>query len=110
LWDLAVVGLVIWVERRLRIRRGFLVAAYASFYTFGRFWTEYLRIDQAHKFLGLRLNDWTSIVVFVVATAILLVWGRAGPGGGRAGDPLPGSDRDQDRADEAEAVSGRLPT
>jgi prolipoprotein diacylglyceryl transferase len=105
LWDLAVVGLVIWVERRFRIRRGFLIAAYASFYTFGRFFTEYLRIDHAHKWLGLRLNDWTSILVFVVSSAVLLIWGRAREGQERAGDPLPAPEEAQ-----AEAASGRLPT
>jgi prolipoprotein diacylglyceryl transferase len=89
IWDLVVLGLVIWVERRFRIRRGYLIAAYASFYTFGRFWTEYLRIDNAHRFLGLRLNDWTSIVVFLVSTAILLTRGRGQPGDDCAGDPLP---------------------
>ena len=89
LWDLAVVGLVIWTERRLRIKRGYLITAYASFYTFGRFFTEYLRIDTAHKWLGLRLNDWTSIIVFVVSTAVLLTLARAGENDERAGDPLP---------------------
>jgi len=89
LWDLAVVGIVIWIERRFRIRRGYLLAAYAAAYTFGRFWTEYLRIDEAHHYLGLRLNDWTSIAVFVIAAAILLIRGRAKPGEDRAGDPLP---------------------
>ena len=82
-------GLVIWVERRFRIRRGYLIAAYASFYTFGRFWTEYLRIDNAHRFLGLRLNDWTSILVFVVSTVVLLTRGRAGPGDDCAGTRCP---------------------
>jgi prolipoprotein diacylglyceryl transferase len=92
IWDLVVLFLVIWVERRFRIRRGYLIAAYASFYTFGRFWTEYLRIDNAHRFFGLRLNDWTSIAVFVVATVVLLTRGRAGPGDDCAGDPLPTPD------------------
>jgi len=89
IWDLMVLGLVIWIERRFRIRRGYLIAVYASLYTLGRFWTEYLRIDTAHKFFGLRLNDWTSIVVFVVATVVLLVRGRAGEGEDCAGDRLP---------------------
>jgi prolipoprotein diacylglyceryl transferase len=89
IWDLIVVVLVIWVERRFRIRRGYLIAAYASFYTLGRFFTEYMRIDEAHRYLGLRLNDWTSILVFVVSTAVLLGWGRAREGQDRAGDPLP---------------------
>ncbi len=89
LWDLLVCVMVIQIERRFRIRRGYLVAAYAALYTFGRFFTEYMRIDNAHRFLGLRLNDWTSIIVFAVAAAVLLWKGRAAPGEDRAGDPLP---------------------
>ena len=91
LWDLAVVGIVIWVERRFRIRRGYLIAAYSAAYTFGRFWTEYLRIDEAHRYLGLRLNDWTSIIVFVAALAVLVLRGRAKEGDECSGDPLPAS-------------------
>jgi prolipoprotein diacylglyceryl transferase len=81
LWDVIVALLVIYVGRRFRIRRGYLFAAYAGFYTFGRFFTEYMRIDDAHRFFGLRLNDWSSVVVFVVAMALLLTRGRhpAGP-------------------------------
>ena len=102
IWDLIVVGLVIWIERRFRIRRGYLIAAYAACYTFGRFFTEYLRIDNAHRFLGLRLNDWTSIVVFAVAVLVLFRWGRAKPGQERAGDPLPAC---LVEADDASATS-----
>jgi prolipoprotein diacylglyceryl transferase len=72
LWDLAVVGVVLLVERRARLRKGYLFAVYVAAYTFGRFWIESLRIDFAHKFLGLRLNDWTSIVVFVVAVGFIV--------------------------------------
>jgi len=85
LWDLAVVGLVLVVERRGRLRRGYLFAVYVALYTFGRFWIESLRIDFAHKFWGLRLNDWTSIVVFVVAIGFVLA--------GRRGPPSPPEDR-----------------
>lgn len=105
IWDLIVFGLVLWIERRFRVRRGYLIAVYAALYTFGRFWTEYLRIDTAHKFWGLRLNDWTSIIVFAVAVIVLLVRGRAPEGGERAGDPVPGlgqgdqADPDQDSQD-----------
>jgi prolipoprotein diacylglyceryl transferase len=74
LWNLVVVGVVLWAERRLRFRPGGLFALYVATYTFGRFWTELLRIDDAHHILGLRLNDWTSIVVFVLASAV--VWAR----------------------------------
>jgi prolipoprotein diacylglyceryl transferase len=92
LWDLAVVGLVLATERRVRLRRGALFAVYVAAYTFGRFWIESLRIDYAHKFLGLRLNDWTSIVVFVLAATYLFLRGRRPPDtdgvpAGAAGQP-----------------------
>jgi prolipoprotein diacylglyceryl transferase len=77
LWDLAVVGLVLLAEKRLRLRRGYLFCLYVALYTLGRFWTEYLRIDFAHKFGGLRLNDWVSVAVFTSATLLLVLRGRA---------------------------------
>ena len=91
IWDLIVCVAVIQVEKRFRIKRGYLVGVYAAMYTFGRFFTEYMRIDEAHRYLGLRLNDWTSIFVFVVSSAIVLLFGRAAPGDDRAGDPLTGT-------------------
>lgn len=89
IWDLVVCLLVIAIERRYRIRRGYLVFAYAALYTFGRFFTEWMRIDIAHRFLGMRLNDWTSVLVCVAATAVLLAKGRARGHEECAGDPLP---------------------
>jgi prolipoprotein diacylglyceryl transferase len=76
LWDLCVVGIVLWVERRFRLRSGSLLAVYAAAYTFGRFFTEYERIDFAHRLGPLRLNDWTSIIVFTGALAMLGVLNR----------------------------------
>jgi prolipoprotein diacylglyceryl transferase len=81
LWDLAVVGLVLLVGRRVRLRKGYLFTVYVALYTLGRFFTEYLRIDNAHRFFGLRLNDWVSVIVFAGATVVLLSRGRP-----RAGD------------------------
>lgn len=100
LWDLAVFGLVLLVERRVRLRKGYLFAVYVSLYTFGRFFTEYLRIDFAHKFLGLRLNDWTSILVFACSTAVLL------RRGGKRGDAAPDRDQEPARAGAAEMAPG----
>jgi prolipoprotein diacylglyceryl transferase len=83
LWDVGVALLVIWADRRWRLTRGRAFALYAAAYTAGRFWIEALRVDDAHKLLGLRLNDWTSIVVFAVAAAYLVLRRRdddpAGP-------------------------------
>ncbi len=79
LWDLSVVGIVLWTERYVRLRRGYLFAVYVAAYTFGRFWIESLRIDFAHRFWGLRLNDWTSIVVFTTASAFVVAGRRPSP-------------------------------
>jgi hypothetical protein len=50
------------------------VAAYCA----GRFWIELLRIDTAERFLGLRLNVFTAVIVFLLAVAYLL-WQRGRP-------------------------------
>jgi prolipoprotein diacylglyceryl transferase len=79
LWDLCVVGIVLLVERRFHLRQGSLLAVYVAAYTFGRFFTEYERIDFAHKIGPLRLNDWTSVVVFAAAAVTLIVFNRRSP-------------------------------
>ncbi|GAA3245768.1 hypothetical protein [Streptomyces labedae] len=48
--------------------------------TVGRFWIEYLRIDEAQQLLDLRLNNWTSIVLFVGAVTYLVISARRRPG------------------------------
>jgi prolipoprotein diacylglyceryl transferase len=65
LWDIAIgVGLIL-IDRRLRLGRGNVMALYVMGYTAGRAWIEALRTDHANHFLGLRLNDWTSLIVFI---------------------------------------------
>jgi prolipoprotein diacylglyceryl transferase len=79
LWCLGVAVLVIWADRRFKLTHGRSFALYVAAYTVGRFWIEALRIDDAHHFLGLRLNDWTSIVVFLGAVGYLY-WARNNTG------------------------------
>ncbi|NVI88391.1 prolipoprotein diacylglyceryl transferase [Actinomadura sp. BRA 177] len=80
LWCLGVAVLVIWADRRYKLTHGRAFALYVAAYTVGRGWIEALRIDDAHHILGLRLNDWTSIALFIGAVAYLyLNRGRTGP-------------------------------
>jgi prolipoprotein diacylglyceryl transferase len=72
IWDLGVAALVYFVDRRYVLGKGRAFALYVAGYTVGRFWIEALRIDDAHHFLGLRLNDWVSILVFAGAVAYLV--------------------------------------
>ncbi|MFF4614630.1 prolipoprotein diacylglyceryl transferase [Nonomuraea jabiensis] len=75
LWDVALGFVLIFAGRRFALHHGRLFALYVAGYTLGRFWIEGLRIDpvggvdHAVTFLGLRINQWTSIVLFVAALA-----------------------------------------
>ncbi|MFQ8871137.1 MAG: prolipoprotein diacylglyceryl transferase family protein, partial [Varibaculum timonense] len=61
------------IERRFRPRGGMMMGFYLCAYSMGRFWVENLRIDQANQFLGLRLNVWTSLLVFGLGI-LLIIW------------------------------------
>jgi len=80
LWDVGVALLVIWADRRFRLGHGRAFALYVMAYTVGRGWIEYLRIDPANHVLGLRLNDWTSIGVFLAALVAFVISARRHPG------------------------------
>ena len=75
LWNVALVGVILLVERTHRLRPGRLFAVYVAGYSLGRFFIERLRIDYAHTIAGLRVNEWVSLVLFVAAT-IAVVTGR----------------------------------
>ena len=71
-WDLGVAVLVYLVDKRWKLGKGRAFALYVMAYTVGRFWIEALRIDPAHGFGGMRLNNWVSIVVFLGALIYFL--------------------------------------
>jgi prolipoprotein diacylglyceryltransferase len=88
LWDLGVAAVVIWASRRFRLNGGRAFALYVVLYTIGRAWVEYLRVDHANHLLGLRLNDWTCLVVFTAALGYLAVT-RPRPAVDPEGDATP---------------------
>ncbi|WP_089006061.1 prolipoprotein diacylglyceryl transferase [Micromonospora viridifaciens] len=67
LWNVGVAGLVLALDRKLRLGRGRAFALYVMGYTAGRFWIEMMRTDEANHILGLRLNVWTAALVFLGA-------------------------------------------
>lgn len=81
LWCLLAFAAIVWLDRRLRLGHGRVLALYVMAYTLGRGWIETLRIDsvQLDDVAGLRLNVWTSIVLFLLATAWFAYAGRRWP-------------------------------
>lgn len=80
LWTLGVAGIVIALDRRLRLGHGRAFALYVLLYTVGRLWIEALRVDEANRILGLRLNLWTSVLVGLGALAYIVISTRLRPG------------------------------
>ncbi len=75
LWNLAAAALLVVLDRRVRFTGGRAFALYVMLYTAGRFWIEQLRIDTANHVLGVRLNVFTAVIVFLAALAYFL-WSR----------------------------------
>lgn len=59
------------LDRRVAMRPGRLFFFYTAGYTAYRFFIEGLRIDPAHHIGFWRLNQWVSVVVFVVSVAVI---------------------------------------
>jgi len=93
LWCLLIALALVLVDRRFSLAKGQIFALYAMLYTIGRGFIEMLRTDEANYVLGLRLNVWTSVVVFIGAA--FAFW-RLGVG--PAGEP----ETDEPEMDEPE--------
>jgi prolipoprotein diacylglyceryl transferase len=78
LWDVGVALVVLWADRRWRLGGGRVFALYLALYAVGRGWIEALRVDDASRLLGLRLNDYVMAAVLAGALAFLVVRRGAG--------------------------------
>lgn len=80
-WNLLIVLLLVWVDRRFRIGHGRLFALYVAGYCVGRFGVELMRDDHATLIAGIRINVFTSVIVFLAAVAyfVLAKKGREAP-------------------------------
>lgn len=78
LWNLALCGVLILIDRRSSPRPPRLMGMYLLGYGVGRFWVEGLRIDDADEFGPFRFNQWVALVVAVGAAAYLIATARRG--------------------------------
>ncbi|MGW3959802.1 prolipoprotein diacylglyceryl transferase [Amycolatopsis sp. NPDC005003] len=79
IWNLLVAALVVWADRKFKLGHGRAFALYVAGYTVGRGWIEMMRTDTANHILGLRVNVWTSILLFLGAAAYFVVAAKRGP-------------------------------
>lgn len=77
LWNLLIVAVLVLVDRHFRIGHGRLFALYIASYCLGRFGIELLRDDHATHIAGIRINSFTSAIVFVMAVGYV-VFARRG--------------------------------
>ncbi|MFD7664071.1 prolipoprotein diacylglyceryl transferase [Streptomyces sp. NPDC059788] len=80
LWCIGVALLVIWADKRFKLGHGRAFALYVASYCAGRAWIEYMRVDEAHHILGLRLNVWTALIGLVVSVAYIVISAKKIPG------------------------------
>ena len=122
LWNLAGAVLLVWIGRRVVARSGVtggrLMWIYLMVYTAGRVWIEMLRIDEAETVLGLRLNVWTSIVIFLVGAIGLALASRRplsdaidrpGRGAGKNRSGVEEDDSAEDGSAEDDSLEGSSP-
>ena len=81
LWNLLIVGLVVWADKQFKLGHGRTFALYVAGYCVGRFGVELLRDDYATHLFGLRINTYTSAIVFFGAVVyfVLAKKGREAP-------------------------------
>ncbi|KHJ72835.1 MULTISPECIES: prolipoprotein diacylglyceryl transferase [Rhodococcus] len=129
LWNLAVVLLLVFVDRKFTIGHGRLFALYVAGYCAGRFWIELMRTDAATQIAGIRINSFTSGIVFVLAVAyfVLARKGREDPatlnpvagnadaepaaqdeGGAAADEAAPTSESADAESDSSSSAAGRV--
>ena len=98
IWDLGIAVALVLLDRRFRLGHGKVFALYVAFYTMGRFWIEALRIDQVNEIGGFRLNNYTSLIGFVLACVWFAWLVKNRPGRETVVEGRPASDE----TDEAE--------
>jgi prolipoprotein diacylglyceryl transferase len=75
IWNLMGFAVLIWLDRKLKLRWGQMFAAYLITYSIGRAFVESIRIDPSEVFFGLRTNVWSAIFGIAIGLA-LFVWSR----------------------------------
>ena len=79
IWNLLVVGALLYLNARRKLRPGSIVLCYLVLYGVGRFGLELIRTDTTFRLFGLSRNAYVSLAVVVGAGAWLYLRERGGP-------------------------------
>ncbi|MGF1596806.1 MAG: prolipoprotein diacylglyceryl transferase [Acidimicrobiales bacterium] len=104
LWNIALLALLVWLDRKRVLKPGALFAAYLIGYGVGRIIIETVRIDPVNSLFGIRLHIWAMIVFIAAAVVYLVRGGRARTPEEAAWPPASEDDR------AAEQPAGEGPT
>jgi phosphatidylglycerol:prolipoprotein diacylglycerol transferase len=75
LWNLVVLGILLWVRRQPWIKRGEVFLSYLMMYSLGRFFIEGMRTDSLMLTDTIRMAQFISVLILLGA-AFLLFWKR----------------------------------
>lgn len=78
LFLLALAVLVLVLDHRFRLAPGQVLGLYLLGYPLGRVVIETMRTDEANLILGLRVNIWTCLLVFLLGVVVYIATGRRG--------------------------------
>lgn len=103
IWCLLLAIIVLTWDRKVILGRGRALSAYIMIYPFGRVVLELMRSDFAVHILGLRVNVWVCMLVFLIGAYLFVHFGRHHPDGIREGlmSGSPPSTDAQERTDTA---------
>ena len=97
LWMLALMGLLLWLDKLRKLPVGHLFALYVLGYASGRIWIEFLRVDPASELAGVRVNVWVMSALWLGAAAYMYIY--------RDKAAWPPAPKGADESDEAEIES-----
>ena len=101
LWMLALMGLLIWLDKLRKLPVGHLFALYVLGYASGRIWIEFLRVDPASELAGVRVNVWVMSALWLGAAAYMYIYRDKA-----AWPPAPVASDGEEASDRAEADDG----
>ena len=104
LWMLALMGLLLWLDKLRRLPVGHLFALYVLGYASGRIWIEFLRVDPASELAGVRVNVWVMSALWLGAAAYMYIYRDKA-----AWPPAPMGEAESDEAETESAEVAEQP-